>query len=154
LEGEIENSDADSVYVRAENGALYRVPRAGVLHIDHPGNVALTIGIVLLGWAAGMAIAPSTDEGRNRDDALPADFGNKVGIFMLGVPGAILALYGGVTWGLSVASANHFKDPALSPYVLPKQSPVPTSVLGSPLQKPALGNEAPVPNPPEPLPTE
>jgi len=147
FEASIEDSDSDSVYVRSGNGALYRVPRNDIVDIDHPGNVHLAIGAALLLWGTLMLVVPA------RSDA-EWSFGPGVYALVLGIPGAILALYGGVTYGSSVLSAHSSKAPEparLVPLPAAKQAPVPTSVLTSPVQRPASGNGAlptPAPNAP------
>src|SRR5436190_22598247 len=62
-EATIINSDSGAVYVRAEDGLTYRVPRAEVVDIDHPGNVLLAVGASLIayGVAIGYSIRHDTE---------------------------------------------------------------------------------------------
>ena len=133
FEASIEDSDSESVYVRSGNGAPYRVPRNDIVDIDHPGNVHLTIGAALLLWGTLMLVIPA------RSDA-EWSFGPGMSALVLGIPGASLALYGGVTYGSSVFTAHSSKAPEptpLAPLPAAKQPLVPTSVLASPVQRPA-----------------
>lgn len=46
VEGKIVRSDANSIYVATHEGET-PIPRSEVTKIDHPGNVAATIGVIL-----------------------------------------------------------------------------------------------------------
>ncbi|HMY20588.1 MAG TPA: hypothetical protein PKA58_29890, partial [Polyangium sp.] len=50
LEGEIQASDSQSIYVKTEGGTTMSVSRDMITDIDHPGNVAATIGGIVTGY--------------------------------------------------------------------------------------------------------
>jgi hypothetical protein len=62
-EAEIANSDAAALYVRARNGQIYRINRESIADIDHPGNVEIIVGSLLLGLGSdtGLALHPLPD---------------------------------------------------------------------------------------------
>ncbi len=110
-EASIVRSDADAIYVRGGNGALYRVPRADVAEIDHPGNGLLVTGLASLAFGA-IIMAGGLDA--DRDDR------RTVGL-VYGVPGLTMALVGGVLYSGSTAAARAFeRAPA---YTLPVHAP-------------------------------
>jgi hypothetical protein len=65
VEATIEDSDARGLYVRASNGRIYRLDRNQVGDIDHPGNVALTVGAALVGMLAITVAGTSKDSSRS-----------------------------------------------------------------------------------------
>ncbi len=94
ISGPIATSDADSVTV----GDL-RVPRSQIEDIDHPGNVALALGILAAGFGGMMmlaAAAPCDGFGCGLGRA----YGLGLGVPMLGV-GIPTAIYGGRAWARS-----------------------------------------------------
>jgi hypothetical protein len=48
-EARIVSSDAGGIYVPARNGQTYRIGRESISGIDHPGNVEILIGSILVG---------------------------------------------------------------------------------------------------------
>ena len=83
-EAEIDHSDADALYLLARSGGIHRIPRHSVRWIDHPGNVEMIVGALLIGFGAAIAI----DEwDKNSSDAK--------GIAVIyGVPGLTLLMFG------------------------------------------------------------
>lgn len=66
VDAEIVSSDSEFIYVRYGNrGGRDTIPRASVSDIDHPGNVAATIGTLVTAYGvANIAIgAPECDRG-------------------------------------------------------------------------------------------
>jgi hypothetical protein len=138
-EGEIHHSDAGAVYVRARNGGIYRIDRSVITDIDHPGNVEMVVGGILVGLFSFVAISERNAPDRN--DAL-----------------TVLAIYGGlglalISWGLarwvtSFRAARAFEAAELPAGPAPRPGapvyPPPPSLLTLPPPPP------PAPPPPPP----
>jgi hypothetical protein len=138
FEASIEDSDSESVYVRSGNGALYRVPRNDIVDIDHPGNVDLIIGAILVGVTPAVAVDAAGESATNR-------VGMATAAVLFGLAGIILGIHGGIAWSSSISSASKLDRPArvqFLPLPTAEQPPVPTSVLGSPMQQPASNGGA------------
>jgi hypothetical protein len=123
-EAEIADSDGSALRVLGDDGRLYPVSREEVTDIDHPGNVVLTVGAVLVGIAAlvSLSIANDGDGSQNREEA------TAVGL-VYGLPGLAMLIGGGVTYIGSKSRASAFETgrfPALSrpPQARPP-SPIP-----------------------------
>lgn len=110
----IVGSDASSLILAGPNGTTTTVPGEMVADIDHPGNVHLTIGLVMLGIGAlyvagtyGKVIEPMQDQSQNgavRDAAL---------VYLL--PGAVLSAIGGYIYGRSRHNAHAFESASRAP---------------------------------------
>jgi hypothetical protein len=100
VEGYIDHSDARALYVRGDQGQLYRFERRDVEDIDHPGNVALTVGTTFgLLWGVGFAsLAP---EDREKNAGLAA---------VLFASLAALIASGGYTYFRSKGAARNFEE--------------------------------------------
>jgi hypothetical protein len=118
LEAQIVDSDPKSVYVEDDQGNRYRVPRASITELDHPGNVALGIGVGLLAIGS-MLYFLDDDSGRESDDEA-----RRTMALGYAIPGAILTAWGGYSWFSSRGSAAH----AAVEQAMPVPSVVPVSV--------------------------
>ena len=117
LRGKIVRSDAEAIYLREgagrENGRddLTRIDRRSVADVDHPGNVAMVIGVALLG---NFAILMSGQDFRSelvhgaRGDASTAA---RPLTLMFAVPGALLLGSGTYHYVSSKAAARAFEHP-------------------------------------------
>ena len=117
LEAQIVDSDSKSVYVEDDQGNRYRVPRDTITELDHPGNVALGIGIGLLAIGS-MLYFVDDDSGREPDEA------RRTMAIGYAIPGAILAAWGGYSWFGSRSSASDVG----AEQAIPIPSVVPVSV--------------------------
>jgi len=50
LDGEIRASDSQNIYIKTAGNTPMSVPRETITDIDHPGNVAATIGAIVTGY--------------------------------------------------------------------------------------------------------
>jgi len=103
IEGTIVSSDDGilSVETRAGNAAI---PQRSVTDIDHPGNVAATIGTLLTGYGvANIAIGASNCERGGAAYCL--------GVFLPATIGLPLMAWGFTTWGKSVYAASERSKP-------------------------------------------
>jgi hypothetical protein len=117
VEATIESSDAHALYVRGGNGQIYRLDRRQVGPIDHPGNVALTVGASLAALAAvTMAAVPARQDWNSR-----AALG-----LMYGLPAVGLIGSGGYFYLRSTSAAREF-DRAAGP----AEAIVPLAPLGA-----------------------
>jgi len=142
-EAEIDHSDADALYLLARNGGMYRIPRQSIRGIDHPGNVEMLIGAILLGFGTWIT-ADQWD--RNKDDA-------RAIALVYGIPGLALLLTGLFRYIPSRRAAWAFQfadrpDPPLPPpgTYYPPPPPPAASLPPSPPPPPA-GEVAPPPAP-------
>ena len=115
-EAEIDHSDADALYLLARSGGIHRIPRHSVRSIDHPGNVEMIVGALLIGFGAAIAI----DEwDKNSSDAK--------GIAVIyGVPGLTLLMLGAVRYFTSLRAAWAFQTadaPLGEPWAGPAAAP-------------------------------
>jgi hypothetical protein len=139
-EAEIDHSDADTLYLLARNGQVHRVPRHSVRSIDHPGNVEMIIGAILVGLGAMIAI-DQRDENRTDGAIIGAVYG---------VPGLTLLLTGMIRYIPSLRAAWAFQtaDESTGPLPLPAAYPPPRAIYPPP---PAAAPPAtPAPPPPAP----
>jgi hypothetical protein len=147
-EARIVNSDLGAVYVRARNQQIYRIPRESVMAIDHPGNVEIIVGSILVGLV-GLAIFQLRDEG-DSDAILP------VGL-VYGTPGLALITSGLLKYVPSVQAASayqSFEPPRNAPpgMVWAPPLPAPPPPAARPPQQPATPPAAPAPPAPTPPP--
>jgi hypothetical protein len=93
VEGEIVGSSHYSVFVDTDHGEV-AVPRSQISDIDHPGNVAATIGLILTSYGVlNIAI------GAPKCDKEGAAF--CTGVFAPAAIGLPVAIYGFAIWGAS-----------------------------------------------------
>jgi hypothetical protein len=117
LEAQIVDSDSKNIYVEDDQERRYRVPRSNLTEVDHPGNVALGIGIGLLAIGS-MLYFVDDDSGRESDEAR-----RTMGLGY-GIPGAILAAWGGYSWFSSRSASSQFG----AEQAMPMPSVVPVGV--------------------------
>jgi len=148
-EAEIEHSDADALYLLARNGQVHRIPRQSIRGIDHPGNVEMLIGAILLGLGAFTAY-----EEWNRNDHDDAALVTAV----YGIPGLTLFLTGLFRYIPSRKAAWEFQfadRPATPPPPPGVWYPPPPPMLQQPPAPPQPpGPSAPLPVEPAPPPAE
>jgi hypothetical protein len=155
-EAKILRSDPTSLDVQGDDERPYRVPCEQVSEIDHPGNVIATVGAALMGIAglAAWSIATERSQADRRDGVIAVSIG-------YGLPGLLMAVYGGSVWYSSKNKARACEEAPMPvvatppdrpayppPWAAPTWSPVaPTS----PVPKPPIRREAePMPPPTEP----
>ena len=127
IRGKIVRSDSDAIYIRdrdgRENGRddLTRIDRRSVADIDHPGNVAMVIGALLLGnfaiFMTGQDFRSELVHGAQGDVSTAA----RQVTPMFAVPGALLLGSGTYHYVSSKAAARAFEhpDPAAQPRLHP-----------------------------------
>ena len=133
-EAEIDHSDADALYLLARSGGMHRIPRHSVRSIDHPGNVEMIVGGLLLGFGGALAVE---EWDKNSGDA-------RLIAAVYGVPGLTLLLLGAVRYFTSLRAAWAFQTadaPSGEPW--PARPPPPP---------PAAAYPPPAPYPPAPPP--
>jgi len=109
VETEIVESDETSITVE-DKGERQTIARTAIADIDHPGNVALTAGILLL--AGGVATAAlATSKSDNKAVSL--------GAYTPAVVGLGLSIYGGATYARSKMAAGTPVEAPLSLRLLP-----------------------------------
>jgi predicted phage tail protein len=106
-EAEIEHSDADALYLRARNGRIHRVERNSIRTIDHPGNVEIIIGALLIGLGAFAATSSN-----NRDDVAPL-------LIVYGTSGLSLILSGMIRYIPSLRAGWAFQSADPPPKKVP-----------------------------------
>lgn len=153
-EARIVTSDAGAVYVSARNGATYRIGRESIGTIDHPGNVEILIGSILVGVASLVAV--SLYQEGDSDAVAPI-------ALVYGGPGLALMISGLYRYISSVQAAQAFESaeppfPAPPPPFPPVWMPVPPPGMAPPpgiptLPAPPPGGTTP-PAPPAPPPAE
>lgn len=101
LDARIVGGDSASIYVETDS-AKYAVPRNEITDIDHPGNVAATIGAIVTGYGIANIAAGASDCDR---------YGGAycAGVFLPAAIGAPVMAYGLVTWISSVSAAGERK---------------------------------------------
>jgi hypothetical protein len=153
-EAQIVNSDAGALYVQARNGRIYRIGRESVTGIDHPGNVEILIGSLLLGVVGLIAVMART---QNDNEAIAPI------ALVYGSPGAVLLASGLYHYVPSVQAARVFEtaDPGVrSPpagtwFPVPPPTQQQTPALPPPLpQRPVTPPPLEAPPPPEDAPPE
>lgn len=143
-ETRIESSDAGALYVRARNGRIYRIPRESITTIDHPGNVEILVGGILLG-VAGLIFGQllTSTSSNDRDDAYLVSA-------VYGLPAVWLLTSGLAHYIPSVRAAHEFESAEIPVRPPPPFAyPPPPMALPPPPPPPAA---APPPPPPEPPP--
>jgi hypothetical protein len=145
-ETHIDSSDAGGLNVRARNGRIYRIPRDSVIAIDHPGNVEILLGSILLG-IVGYAVYSIRNDGSSSDQdvLLPV-------ALLYGSPGVALLISGLVKYVPSVQAARAFESvdgppPAWVPPPPPLRAPPPAPTVSPPATEPST-----TPPPEEPAP--
>jgi hypothetical protein len=129
-EATIEYSDGDTLYVRGSNGQLYSLPRDTVADIDHPGNVALTVGAILATLAAVTIVSSRAEDRKDVTPFVAAIYG---------APAVALMASGGYCYLRSKDASAKFhrgddsvlpapgyvRVPAFEPTPLPPPPPLP-----------------------------
>ena len=123
FDAKIVDSDAEFLHLESDEHGAGLIRRDVVREIDHPGNVAATIGSVLLGFGVAMiAGGVAMEAACSSEDSVLCEL--KPVAFMI-VPGSAYAavglgtaIYGYVVWGGSAWRAGHTEG-APSPYGLP-----------------------------------
>jgi hypothetical protein len=140
-EAEIVSSDAGAVYVRGHNGRIYRIGRESISDIDHPGNVEILVGSILLGILA-LGLSESYDHTSRDELALISA--------LYGGPGLSLLISGLVHYVPSVQAARAFEsaEPPVRP--LPPFAYPPPVTVPPPAPPPAVAPPAPPPAETEP----
>lgn len=128
IEGRINRSDAQYLYVELEEGEEGAIPRASVNDIDHPGNATAVLG-GLLGAYGVLNIAAGAETCGESEGAVGVAF--CTGMVLPAAFGAGMLIWGLTTWGRSTSAAEN--APVKHTGVVP--SPRPTS----PFDFPAAG---------------
>lgn len=124
LEGAIQSSNAQFVYVRTGDGQVVAVPRADIAEVDHPGNVAAVVGGVFAGGAVGLVVGGGV-AGHAADGARQGDGDVTGGLLAvsgiaIGIPALVTTLAGLGVWGHSKRAAeNDGPTPAIDLGVVP-----------------------------------
>jgi hypothetical protein len=100
-EARIVTSDVGAVYVAGRNGQIYRIGRESISAIDHPGNVEILIGSILVGLASLVAV--SLYEDGDRDAVVPV-------ALVYGGPGLAFMISGLYRYMSSVQAAEAFES--------------------------------------------
>jgi len=155
-EAEIVDSDVNTLRVLGDDGRIHEVSREEVTDIDHPGNVVLTVGAILVAVGALVALSISSDRNgsqQEREDATAI-------ALVYGLPGLMMTVAGGVTYISSKSKADAFEAgrfPSLSrppqvrslPPPAPPRLPAPPPAAPAPVQTaPTPAHIAPAPVPP------
>jgi hypothetical protein len=147
-EAEIEHSDADALYLRARNGQLHRIERHRVASIDHPGNVEMIVGAILLGVGV-MGAAQEWNKNRDNDDTAAL-------LIIYGGSGLGLILSGLIRYIPSLKAAWAFQtaDPPIKPLPPGAAYPPPPAAYPPPPPGYRPPPAAPAPAPPSPPPSD
>ena len=137
-EARIVSSDAGAVYVSARNGQTYRIGRESISAIDHPGNVEILIGSILVGVASLVAVAAYEDG--DRDAVAPL-------ALVYGGPGLALIISGLYRYISSVQAAQAFESAEV-----PVRAPPPPPPVWMPLPPPGMAPPPALPTLPAPPP--
>jgi hypothetical protein len=148
-EAEILHSDERAIYVAGAEGQTYRIGRENVVDIDHPGNVELVVGGILLAFGGALVIGGVHDH----------DMGQRTAGAIYGAPGLLLlgtGLYRYIT-SKSAASAfenvEHPPPPLGPPRLPPPMMPAPyPPVVPPPAPQPPAAPAPATPEPPPPAP--
>jgi hypothetical protein len=109
IEAKIVGSDARAIFIETD-GVRSPVARDEISDIDHPGNVAATIGTIVTGY--GIANIALGAENCERGGAAYC-----TGVFLPAMIGAPIMLFGIATWAGSVSNAGAGKkktEPSLA----------------------------------------
>lgn len=116
IDGEIVDSDARTVRVRVD-GRPVSIERAHIAEIDHPGNVAMLVGGVLMGISAAMITVPLVvPSGPECDDEIAELVLVSTGV-MYGLTGVVPLVAGGLSWTTSRRRAAGRADDAASVHI-------------------------------------
>jgi hypothetical protein len=143
IESKIVGADKTNFYVEDDEGRRYHVPRSTVKDIDHPGNVALAVGLSCLAIGSILYFSHD-DEGRGPDEA------RRTAAFGYAVPGALLSAWGGYFWLSSRAAAGseganeQVPMPTLVP-VVAADIVLPPGVVPAAAHPPSVVSPTPVP---------
>lgn len=123
IEGVIVESDREVIVVE-QDGERVRVPRSEVVDIDHPGNVALTYGVMGSAFSVLLIVAsvplltaepdddPEQEPGEATGDEVVTAFANAYGgaLLVMGALGLLVHLgptiWGARAWGASRQAAE------------------------------------------------
>jgi hypothetical protein len=118
-EATIDGSSAEALRLQNRDGQRFVVPREDVVDVDHPGNVLMTIGAVMLGVGTlnvlgtyGKVIEPMSGQSQNQAAAAAT----AVAI----IPGAILTIVGATIYGRSRRNAEAFEKAKRAPRPEPR----------------------------------
>ena len=114
-EARLVGSDAGAVYVRARSGQTYRIGRESISDIDHPGNVEILIGGLMIGFVSALAV--DVYEDGDRDAVLPL-------ALIYGGPALALIISGLHRYIRSVQAAQAFESAEVPVHTLPPPPPV------------------------------
>lgn len=122
VEGRIVHTDRAGVIVATDDGLLI-VPREAITDIDHPGNVALTIGALTVGVSA-VAIVGALDAHEQGERTGKPDYGTGAALVLsegviLMVAGLLPLLWGASTYVGSTRRAGRAAEPSVSVHVAP-----------------------------------
>jgi len=95
FEGEIVGGDQREVIIEFASGRRRAIDRQDITDVDHPGNVAATIGTILTAYG-GLNIMLGASRCNSKEPAFCA------GLFAPAVVGLALAVYGFAVYGGSV----------------------------------------------------
>jgi hypothetical protein len=152
IEGSIRYGTTDYVVVEPRDGNPQKIPRSDIDDIDHPGNVHLLVGGIVLGYGTILI-------GSGLDDC-QKDAENLASCTMLVIPaivGAGLTAWGLATWSGSKSAASqrlsvHRRPPEIVP--APERSPnanaAPKPAPDEPPGPPAVLPPLPTPSPSDP----
>ena len=108
-EATIVGSDADTLRLEDRYGHPFPVPRGDVVDIDHPGNVLMTIGAVMLGVGTlnvlgtyGEVIEPMPGQSQSQAAV-------NAGIATM-IPGAVMTVVGAIIYHRSRKNADAFES--------------------------------------------
>jgi hypothetical protein len=109
----VDHSDQRTLYLRDAQGRPFRLQHEEVVDIDHPGNVALTIGGTFgLLWGVAYASLHASDREKNAPRAV-----------LTFAPLAALALVGGYIYFRSKGAARNFEEAPTILRIGPVRSP-------------------------------
>jgi len=147
-EARIVTSDLGAVYVSARNGQTYRIGRESISSIDHPGNVEVLIGSIVVGLV-GLAVFGAYQDGGDRDVIAPV-------ALLYGGPGLALLFTGLYRYMSSVQAAQAFESAEIPagapppPPLAPVWTPVPPPGAAPPPGLPTLPTPPPAGTTPPP----
>jgi hypothetical protein len=150
VEGWIRGGTADSVIVDPRIGQAQEIPRSAIDDIDHPGNMHIVVGGLVLAYGVVGIVAAAPECGRNGSSS--SDCG---AAFVPALAGAGILAWGLVNWVGSKNSANDMSlarlprkaPPALAPSrtegAAPPPATLPELVAPPPAELPKLAPRAP-----------
>ncbi|SRR5690606_27177306 len=114
-EAKITGGSPEAIIVESDAGLSYAIPRSDIHEIDHPGNVAATIGGAVLGYGLlniGLALDECQKDERFESGAEQAGF--CTGVFSPAVVGLGLLIYGLYTHHRSTSAVDDTSFPSAS----------------------------------------